>query len=239
MSADRHPWLAHRVVPSPIGALDLWAGPAGLRAVLWPGEDGSRVARSLGSIPADDPSDGLGTSGAQGPTAGDSAPEDRPVGDRAAEDRAAEDRAAEDPAVGDRAAEVHLDRAEAQLAEYFRGARREFDLDLDLAGTAFQRSAWEILRTIPYGATLSYGQQAAALGDPAKARAVGAANGRNPLSIVVPCHRVVAAGGALTGFAGGLDTKAWLLDHERQVLDDERRVPTEAAAGEVRASSGR
>ena len=214
MSADRNPRLAHRVVPSPIGALDLWAGPAGLRAVLWPGEDGSRVARSLGSVPAAAPSDDLGTSGAQSP---------------AAEDQAAEDRAAE----------VHLDRAETQLTEYFRGTRREFDLDLDMAGTAFQRSAWEVLRTIPYGATLSYGQQAAALGDPAKARAVGAANGRNPLSIVVPCHRVVAAGGALTGFAGGLGTKAWLLDHERQVLDDERRVPTEAAAGEVRASSGR
>ena len=226
MRADRNPRLAHRVVPSPIGALDLWAGPAGLRAVLWPGEDGSRVARSLGSVAAADPSDGLGTPGAQDPTA---------------ENPAAEDRAVKDPA-----AEAHLDRAETQLAEYFRGTRREFDLDLDLAGTAFQRSAWEVLRTIPYGATLSYGQQAAALGDPAKARAVGAANGRNPLSIVVPCHRVVAAGGALTGFAGGLGTKAWLLDHERQVLDDERqvldderRVPTEAAAGEVRASSGR
>ena len=212
MRADRNPRLAHRVVPSPIGALDLWAGPAGLRAVLWPGEDGSRVARSLGSVAADDPSDGLGTPGAQDPTA---------------ENPAAEDRAVKDPA-----AEAHLDRAETQLAEYFRGTRREFDLDLDLAGTAFQRSAWEVLRTIPYGATLSYGQQAAALGDPAKARAVGAANGRNPLSIVVPCHRVVAAGGALTGFAGGLDTKAWLLDHERRVL-------AEDAAGEVRATSGR
>ena len=158
----------------------------------------------------------------------------RRAGRLAAEDPAAEDRAAED-----RAAEAHLDRAESQLAEYFRGTRREFDLDLDLAGTAFQRSAWEVLRTIPYGATLSYGQQAAALGDPAKARAVGAANGRNPLSIVVPCHRVVAAGGALTGFAGGLDTKAWLLDHERRVLDHERRVLAEDAAGEVRATSGR
>ena len=219
MSTDRNPHVVHRVVPSPIGTLDLWAGPAGLRAVLWPGEDGSRVARSLGSVAADDTGDGLGPA-AQGP-------------------------AAEGPAAEGRAAEAHLDRAESQLAEYFRGTRREFDLDLDLAGTAFQRSAWEVLRTIPYGATLSYGQQAAALGDPAKARAVGAANGRNPLSIVVPCHRVVAAGGALTGFAGGLDTKAWLLDHERRVLAaerevlDERRVRTEAAAGEVRATSGR
>ena len=206
MSTDRNPHVVHRVAPSPIGTLVLWAGPAGLRAVLWPGEDGSRVARSLGSVAADDTGDG------QGP--------------------AAEDSAAKNSAAEDRAAEAHLDRAESQLAEYFRGTRREFDLDLDLAGTAFQRSAWEVLRTIPYGATLSYGQQAAALGDPAKARAVGAANGRNPLSIVVPCHRVVAAGGALTGFAGGLDTKAWLLDHERRVL-------AEDAAGEVRATSGR
>ena len=217
MSTDRNPQVVHRVVPSPIGTLDLWAGPAGLRAVLWPGEDGSRVARSLGSVAADDTGDGLGAAAAQGPSA--SGP-------------AAEGPTAEGPASEGRAAEAHLDRAESQLAEYFRGTRREFDLDLDLAGTAFQRSAWEVLRTIPYGATLSYGQQAAALGDPAKARAVGAANGRNPLSIVVPCHRVVAAGGALTGFAGGLDTKAWLLDHERRVL-------AEDAAGEVRATSGR
>ena len=222
MSTDRNPHVVHRAVPSPIGTLDLWAGPAGLRAVLWPGEDGSRVARSLGSVAADDTGDGLGTAAAQGPSASG----------RAAEGPAAEGPAAEGPAAEGRAAEAHLDRAESQLAEYFRGTRREFDLDLDLAGTAFQRSAWEVLRTIPYGATLSYGQQAAALGDPAKARAVGAANGRNPLSIVVPCHRVVAAGGALTGFAGGLDTKAWLLDHERRVL-------AEDAAGEVRATSGR
>jgi methylated-DNA-[protein]-cysteine S-methyltransferase len=115
-------------------------------------------------------------------------------------------------------AEAHLDRAEAQLAEYFAGTRRTFDLDLDPAGTDFQLRAWNALRAIPFGQTISYGQQAVELGEPGAARAVGAANGRNPLSIVVPCHRVVAASGALTGFAGGLDTKAWLLDHERTVL---------------------
>jgi methylated-DNA-[protein]-cysteine S-methyltransferase len=114
--------------------------------------------------------------------------------------------------------EGHLDRAQGQLEEYFAGTRRDFDLDLDPAGTDFQLRAWQALRTIPYGRTISYGEQAAELGEPAAARAVGAANGRNPLSIVVPCHRVVAASGALTGFAGGLDTKAWLLDHERSVL---------------------
>jgi len=109
-----------------------------------------------------------------------------------------------------------LDEAVVQLEEYFAGTRREFELPLDPAGTAFQRSAWMVLRTIPYGKTMSYGQQAEQLGDPNKARAVGAANGKNPLSIVVPCHRVIGSTGHLTGFAGGLDVKSWLLDHERQ-----------------------
>ena len=101
--------------------------------------------------------------------------------------------------------------AAAQLAEYFAGERTDFDLPLDPVGTEFQRSAWEALRTIPYGTTVSYGEQAERMGDRRKARAVGAANGRNPISIIVPCHRVVGANGALTGFAGGIDTKAWLL----------------------------
>jgi methylated-DNA-[protein]-cysteine S-methyltransferase len=109
-----------------------------------------------------------------------------------------------------------LDRAVTQLEEYFAGTRREFDLPLDPHGTPFQQSAWMVLRTIPYGRTISYGQQALQLGDPNKARAVGAANGKNPLSIVVPCHRVIGSGGQLTGFAAGLDVKSWLLDHEHQ-----------------------
>ncbi|MEA3183888.1 MAG: methylated-DNA-[protein]-cysteine S-methyltransferase, partial [Ilumatobacteraceae bacterium] len=108
------------------------------------------------------------------------------------------------------------DRAVAQLQEYFAGTRREFDLPLDPLGTPFQHSAWMVLRSIPYGTTISYGHQARQLGDPNKARAVGAANGKNPLSIVVPCHRVIGSGGELTGFAAGLDVKSWLLDHERQ-----------------------
>ncbi len=103
-----------------------------------------------------------------------------------------------------------------QLGEYFDGDREEFDLPLDPVGTDFQQSAWMALRAIPYGTTVSYGEQAARMGDRRKARAVGAANGRNPISIVVPCHRVVGANGALTGFAGGIDTKAWLLDHEQR-----------------------
>ena len=114
----------------------------------------------------------------------------------------------------------HLDlveRVRHQLAEYFAGTRTEFDLPLDPQGTPFQQEVWQVLRGIPFGTTISYGPQAAALGDPNKARAVGAANGRNPISIIVPCHRVVATSGALTGFAGGLSTKAWLLEHEHRV----------------------
>ena len=110
-----------------------------------------------------------------------------------------------------------LDAAVAQLQEYFDGARTEFDLPLDPDGTDFQRQAWHELRRIPFGETITYGEQAIRLGDRNKMRAVGSANGKNPIPIVVPCHRVVGADGKLTGFAGGLDTKAWLLDHEFQV----------------------
>lgn len=119
---------------------------------------------------------------------------------------------------GDAAAERILHDAVAQLREYFDGTRTVFDLPLDPVGTPFQLSAWEVLRTIPYAGTMSYGEQARTLGDPNKARAVGAANGRNPISIIVPCHRVVGANGSLTGFAGGIESKAWLLDHERRVV---------------------
>jgi len=98
----------------------------------------------------------------------------------------------------------------AQLGEYFAGVRRDFDLPLDPVGTQFQHMAWAQLRRIPFGETQTYGGQAAAIGRPRAARAVGAANGRNPLSIVVPCHRVVGTRG-LTGFAGGLDRKRFLL----------------------------
>ena len=103
-----------------------------------------------------------------------------------------------------------------QLAEYFAGERSEFDVPLDAVGTDFQRSAWAVLRAIPYGTTVSYAVQAERMGDRRKARAVGAANGRNPISIIVPCHRVIGANGTLTGFAGGTTTKAWLLEHEQR-----------------------
>lgn len=101
-----------------------------------------------------------------------------------------------------------------QLGEYFEGRRRRFDLPLGPVGTSFQRAVWRELLQIPHGETRSYGQLAKALGRPAAARAVGAANGRNPLSIVVPCHRVLGATGALTGYAGGEARKAWLLSLE-------------------------
>ncbi len=105
----------------------------------------------------------------------------------------------------------------AQLDEYFAGTRTAFDLPLEPAGTEFQQLAWQVLREIPFGETITYGEQAARLGDRNKSRAVGAANGKNPIPIVVPCHRVVGSNGHLTGFAGGLDAKAWLLDHELAV----------------------
>jgi methylated-DNA-[protein]-cysteine S-methyltransferase len=100
---------------------------------------------------------------------------------------------------------------ERQLREYFAGQRRQFDIPLDVDGTPFQRKVWTALRTIPFGETRSYGQIASQIGHPAASRAVGAANGRNPLSIVAPCHRVIGSTGKLTGFAGGLDVKAKLL----------------------------
>jgi methylated-DNA-[protein]-cysteine S-methyltransferase len=108
-----------------------------------------------------------------------------------------------------------LDEAARQLAEWFAGARTVFELPLDLgAATDFQRRAWLALAEIPYATTRSYSEQARTLGAPRAARAVGAANGRNPLSIVLPCHRLIAADGALTGFSGGLEVKRALLAHE-------------------------
>ena len=107
---------------------------------------------------------------------------------------------------------------EHQLAEYFAGARSEFDLPLEPEGSAFQKKVWQALRAIPFGQTRSYLDLAKAVGSSKAARAVGAANGKNPLSIIVPCHRVVGANGALTGFAGGLNTKAALLALEARPI---------------------
>lgn len=177
--------LLHDHIETPVGRLELVAAPTGLRAVLWPGEDGSRVRRSL--------------------TRPGTAPE-------GAEDHAS-------VTLG------HLDAAARQLREYFEGSRTEFVLTLDPVGTAFQVRVWQELRAIPFGHTRTYAEQARAIGAPNAARAVGAADGRNPLSIVVPCHRVVGTTGRLTGFAGGMPAKAWLLHHEREILAARASTP--------------
>jgi methylated-DNA-[protein]-cysteine S-methyltransferase len=161
------------VMETPVGVLTLVATGRGLRAILWPDDDG-RV-----------------------PTIRDDDPPSTEADERAAE---------------------VLVQAERELTEYFAGERTEFSVRLDPRGTPFQLAAWRTLQTIPYGSTISYGEQARVMGDPRKARAVGGANGRNPLSIIVPCHRVVGANGSLTGFGGGMSAKAWLLDHEKRVI---------------------
>ena len=116
--------------------------------------------------------------------------------------------------------EIHdsVNDAITQLQEYCDGSRRDFDLPLDLQGTEFQVAAWRALADIPYGHTASYGQQAASIGRPKAVRAIGGANGRNPVAIVLPCHRIVGADGSLTGFGGGIAVKKWLLDHEQSML---------------------
>ena len=130
--------------------------------------------------------------------------------------------------VAERAASEQLERATGQVHEYFAGERREFDVPLDLQGTAFQRAVWEELSRIPFAETRSYGEIAQAVGRATgAARAVGAATGRNPAPVIVPCHRVVGTGGALTGFAGGIETKRALLAHEAEVAGGKRegRLP--------------
>jgi methylated-DNA-[protein]-cysteine S-methyltransferase len=106
-----------------------------------------------------------------------------------------------------------------QLGQYFAGERRAFDLPLEFRGTDFQRQVWTTLLTIPFGETRSYLDVARSLGNPDAVRAVGAANGRNPISIIAPCHRVIGSSGSLTGFGGGLEAKAWLLAHESPQRD--------------------
>jgi methylated-DNA-[protein]-cysteine S-methyltransferase len=108
-----------------------------------------------------------------------------------------------------------LVETEQQLGEYFAGKRKTFSVALDMRGTRFQKGVWDALLAIPFGQTRSYGQLAKQLGSPRASRAVGAANGRNPISIIVPCHRVIGSSGKLTGFAGGLEVKAHLLSLEK------------------------
>lgn len=123
--------------------------------------------------------------------------------------------------------EAHWQRDDAglkpageQLSAYFSGKLQQFDLTLDLRGTEFQRRVWDAVLAIPYGETISYAEVARRIGSPKAVRAVGTAIGRNPVSIVVPCHRVIGSGGGLGGYGGGLDRKTWLLEHERIASSD-------------------
>jgi methylated-DNA-[protein]-cysteine S-methyltransferase len=120
------------------------------------------------------------------------------------------------PDAGDPRAPL-LAEAARQLRQYFAGERRDFDLPLRPAGTDFQRAVWSALRRVPYAETQSYADIARALGRPSATRAVGAANGQNPVAIIIPCHRVIGADGRLTGYGGGLPRKQWLLAHEARV----------------------
>ena len=115
--------------------------------------------------------------------------------------------------------------ARAQLDAYFAGRLHAFDLPLAPRGTDFQRRVWQALADIPFGDTQSYGELARRLGNPGASRAVGLANGRNPLGIIVPCHRVIGANGTLTGYGGGLQRKQWLLDHERRHTEAQVALP--------------
>jgi methylated-DNA-[protein]-cysteine S-methyltransferase len=178
--------LRRTVMDSPLGPLTLVASDRGLRAVMWPDE---RAADDLADELAEELEEEL---------------EDEQIERDRVDDELIDD--PNDPV---------LVAAVSQLEEYFAGRRTEFDLPLDLVGTNFQIACWLALDEIPYGETRTYGEQATSVGRPTATRAVGAANGRNPVSIVLPCHRVIGADGSLTGFGGGLDAKRWLLDHER------------------------
>ena len=123
---------------------------------------------------------------------------------------------------GSIAAAKHIDTTRAQLDAYFEGRRRHFDVPTAAVGTAFQRAVWDALVAIPYGELCSYGDLARAIGRPRSVRAVGAANGANPISILVPCHRVIGQNLRLTGYGGGLDAKRWLLQREGVAVDGER-----------------
>ena len=118
-----------------------------------------------------------------------------------------------------------LTEAARQLTAYFDGTLTAFDLPLRLTGTDFRLRCWQALQTIPYGETISYGEQARRIGNPKAVRAVGGANHHNPISIVIPCHRVIGADGTLTGYGGGTDRKAWLLAHEKRVRQQSALPP--------------
>lgn len=111
-----------------------------------------------------------------------------------------------------------VDHAVKEIEEYFNGNRREFEVPLELQGTAFQKAVWRQLLKIPYGSTSSYGEIARAIGNPKAVRAVGGANHRNPISLIIPCHRVIGSDGSMTGYGSGIWRKEWLLKHESNTL---------------------
>lgn len=117
---------------------------------------------------------------------------------------------------------VILQQAKQQLNEYFAGTRLQFDLELDPEGTVFQQSVWQRLLQVPYGKTKSYRDIAVELGSVLNTRAVGPANGKNPIAIIIPCHRIIGSDGKLVGYAGGLERKRWLLLHEAKHVENER-----------------
>jgi methylated-DNA-[protein]-cysteine S-methyltransferase len=125
-----------------------------------------------------------------------------------------------------------------QLKAYFNGRLHDFELPLRMVGTPFQHLVWEGLRAIPYGETVSYAELAIRIGRPGASRAVGSANGRNPISIVVPCHRVIAADGTLGGYGGGLDRKEWLLQHELAFLEQTSVTPRQGRRVAMCLSTG-
>ena len=116
-----------------------------------------------------------------------------------------------------------LKQALSQISQYFKGTRKDFDLPLDLSGPPFYLKVWQELMNIPFGATVSYGAIAKSVGNERACRAVGMANNRNPVSIIVPCHRVIGSNGQLVGYGGGLDRKEWLLAWEKKVVSDEKK----------------
>jgi methylated-DNA-[protein]-cysteine S-methyltransferase len=129
--------------------------------------------------------------------------------------------------------------ARRQLDAYFAGKLTDFDLPLAPAGTAFQTGVWQALQGVPYGTTISYAELAGRVGRPGHFRAVGSANGRNPISIIIPCHRVVGSNGSLTGYGGGIERKRWLLDHEAAVAATRSARPRRRSAAAAAGSRGR
>jgi methylated-DNA-[protein]-cysteine S-methyltransferase len=212
MSSNGRARESRAVTDSPLGPLTLVAADGKLAGLYMNGRTPDSAAAAAAAA---------GTAAAEEAAAGAGAAEEALAETTAATEEAAA--AGETAAQGTAAAEADeavLAETARQLAEYFAGERQSFDLPLALDGTAFQRRVWDALRGIGYGETVSYGELADQIGQPTAARAVGLANGRNPVSIIVPCHRVVGSDGSLTGYGGGVANKQRLLDLERRISQD-------------------